>query len=253
MALDVGRIEETIDKLRKLLKKAPARPSPEQVHDLRTHTRRFEAITQALSINSRRNERLLLRGLARLRKRAGKVRDMDVLTGYTAAVHVRNEQDCLTELLEYLGAERYRHAKKLHAAMQRDGGALRKRLKCTSRRVEKRLSGARSSGDDGQSTVPTDAMASALRLSGELTTPRHLGRRSLHPYRLKVKELRNVLQAADSEDHPFVAALGEIKDAIGEWHDWEELIGIAADVLDHGAHCGLVREFRHIGSRKFER
>src|SRR6266403_1290528 len=113
MSLDPQRIQKTVSKLRKLVTKAPKRPTPDQVHDLRTHTRRFEAAVQALRLDSKRNERRLLRGLARVRKRAGKVRDMDVLTGHSTSLHVDKDQDCLIQLVEHLGSARYRHAKKL--------------------------------------------------------------------------------------------------------------------------------------------
>jgi CHAD domain-containing protein len=93
----------------------------------------------------------------------------------------------------------------------------------------------------------------ALKLSFELATPLHLNRTNLHPYRLKVKELRNVLQMAERKnDDPFVDDLGEVKDAIGAWHDWEELVSIASDVLDHGPKCQLIREMKAIAETKYE-
>jgi len=45
-------------------------PTPEEIHALRTCTRRLEASLQALAVDSRPNERRLLRGLAKLRRRA---------------------------------------------------------------------------------------------------------------------------------------------------------------------------------------
>jgi CHAD domain-containing protein len=101
-------------------------------------------------------------------------------------------------------------------------------------------------------TAPA-AMAEALRLSSELSDPPRLDRRNMHPYRLKVKQLRYVLQMAQNSDHAkFVDKLGEVKDAIGEWHDWEELIGIAREALDHGAGCKLVRELKKISEEKYQ-
>jgi len=50
-----------------------------------------------------------------------------------------------------------------------------------------------------------------------------------------------------------VKALGEVKDTIGEWHDWEELIAITNDVLDHGPGCGVLRKFKEISEEKYER
>lgn len=250
MALDVPGIQRNLRKLRKLLKKAPRRPTPEHVHDLRTHTRRFEATVEALGLDGGRNERRLISRLGTLRKRAGKVRDMDVLTGHTATLALNGEQECLVELLEYLGAERYRHARRLRFLIRRDGGVLRRRLKRASKRIEKRMP-----ADSADSEVgPKEAMATALTLSSELATPAKLTRTTLHPYRLKVKNLRNVLRmAADADSNGFVARLGEIKDAIGEWHDWETLVTIAAHQLAHGPRCELLRELRTIGGRKYER
>ena len=71
-------------------------------------------------------------------------------------------------------------------------------------------------------------MAKAIKLSSQLKSPPRLSRSTLHPYRLKVKELRDVLQLSDrTADKDFLKELGEVKDAIGEWHDWEELTSIA--------------------------
>src|SRR6267378_702360 len=134
MSLDPQRIQKTVSKLRKLVKKSPKRPTPDQVHDLRTHTRRFEAAAQALRLDSKRNERRVLRALARLRKRAGKVRDMDVLTAHTSNLHVDKDQDCLIQLLEYLGSPSYPHTKKFYHEMPQTGPALpRERKRPTPR------------------------------------------------------------------------------------------------------------------------
>src|SRR5262249_12327525 len=67
--------------------------------------------------------------------------------------------------------------------------------------------------------------------------------------RLRVKELRNVLQLSDQAgDQEFVEKLGEVKDVIGEWHDWKELTAIAVQLLDHGESCNL-RKRLHLNSK----
>ena len=247
MPLDVSVVRRNLRKLRKLLKKRASRPSPEEVHDLRTRTRRFEATVEALGLDRRRNERRSMSRLGKLRKRAGRVRDMDVLTGYAATVEVDDEQDCLVELLEHLGAERYRHARRLSRRIRRDRGPLRRRLRRTSKRIEKRIPA------DGADGSVMNAMATALKLASELAAPAALTRKNLHPYRLKVKQLRNVLRmASDADRDGFVARLGEVKDAIGEWHDWETLATIASTELAHGARCGLLRELRTLCDRRYE-
>jgi CHAD domain-containing protein len=42
MPLDPKRVQKLVRELRKFLKKVPKRPSIEDIHDLRTNTRRFE-------------------------------------------------------------------------------------------------------------------------------------------------------------------------------------------------------------------
>ena len=96
-------------------------------------------------------------------------------------------------------------------------------------------------------------MAFVLKLSCELATPATLNRKNLHAYRLKIKELRYVLEMADDPGNQgLIDELGEVKDAIGEWHDREELIAIAGQVLDHKENCKLLREVKVITSRKYE-
>jgi CHAD domain-containing protein len=90
-------------------------------------------------------------------------------------------------------------------------------------------------------------------LSNELAAPATLNRKNLHAYRLKIKELRYVLEMADDRGYrDFIDKLSSVKDAIGEWHDWEELIAITEDVLDHKANCRLLREVKAITVHKYE-
>lgn len=252
MALDVKNIHKPLRKLRKLLKKLSNPPAPEQVHELRTASRKLETSFHVLSLASRGNERRILKHVARLRKRAGKVRDMDVLTSYAANVHAEGEDECAIQLLEQLGANRKKYAKTLRSTIRQYGPGVRRRLKLSSTRVDTFL---RQSAKDSanRKPAPAEAAVSVLKLSSELSSPSRLGRASLHPYRLKVKELRNLLQMADNMSRQdLIDELGKAKDAIGEWHDWEELIGVANDALDHAPRCRLLRELKRISNEKYE-
>jgi CHAD domain-containing protein len=174
---------------------------------------------------------------------------MDVLTSFASTVHPDGEQDCSVQLLEYLGARRRKHAKKLNATIGKSGTAMRNHLKQISRNLEREL-GNNSQGDKAASGQAT---ASALTIQSQLMNPARLGRNNLHPYRLKVKEMRNILKlAANPGDQEFADWLGKVKDAIGEWHDWGELQAIARDVLEHGSACKLLREIKRIGDEKYE-
>jgi CHAD domain-containing protein len=251
MALDANRIGNTIEKLRKLLKKDSSLMTPDQVHTLRTHTRRVQAAVEAVEPLPRRNERRLFRGLRRMRKKAGKVRDLDVLTANLSGVKVEDHPDCLVQLMEHLGAQRFRRAKQLRASIRREGHSARRRLKVAARRLARIIDHKSSPGN--QQNAETVAAAKALELSSTLATPASLNRGNLHPYRLKVKELRYVLQTAQAHGNDrFIEALGKSKDAIGEWHDWEELTAIAGDVLDDAPGCELMAKLKTIAGEKYE-
>lgn len=172
---------------------------------------------------------------------------MDVLTSHLLSVQLDDHRDCAVRLAEHLGVERHRLAKKLRRDIAARGPALRKELKKCARDFERLRS------PDSQPDPPQAAAATALQLSSELGSPATLNRANLHPYRLKVKELRYVLQTAqDGGDHRFADVLGASKDAIGEWHDWEELIAIAEGLLDDSASCPVVKKLKEISSRKFD-
>jgi CHAD domain-containing protein len=245
MALDRSRLLKPVKKLKKLVKKMGGQPPPEAVHDLRTNTRRFEAMAKALALETQGIGKSMLKGLGRVRKRAGKVRDMDVLTSFASTVHVDGEEECTVKLLEHLGARRLKLAGKLHREVGRLQPALRRKLGRTPAVVDRLI--RKDGGRTGE-----EAAATAAKLAAQLADPARLNRANLHPYRLKVKALRNVLQMAAGPYPQFVSELGEVKDAIGEWHDWEELVRIAEKRLDHGARCGLTAELKRIAKGKYE-
>ena len=247
MALDQKRLLKPVKKLRKLVSKMKTQPPPEKVHDLRTNTRRLEAIFEALSLDQQGRGKAMIKDLSRFRKRAGKVRDMDVLTGYASKVHVEGEDECTVQLLEYLGVQRRKFAKKLVAEVKRLGPPLRKDLKRTPVVLAKCIRG---NGDATE--IAANAAATAVKLAAQLGTPPHLGRDNLHPYRLKIKDLRNVLQMAAGDSPKFVDDLGEVKDAIGEWHDWEELVAAAGKALHHGSRCALLGELKNTARSKYD-
>jgi CHAD domain-containing protein len=254
MALNSDRIQDNIGKLRKIYKNPAKLRTPKRVHHLRTRTRRIEALLPAAHLDSGRNARRLLRELRPARKRAGKVRDMDVLTAHLLELKVdRNgERDCQVQLLEHLGSERYRQGKKLEREVRKHRADVRARLRRLSREIQSATeSNTRSNA--GTRAPRTNAAAAALELANELSDPKTLSRTNLHPYRKKVKQLRYVLKSAQGNpDEKFTDALDACKDAIGEWHDWEELIAIANEVLDHGRGCKLIEQLKTVARQKFE-
>jgi CHAD domain-containing protein len=250
VSLNPDDLQKPFRKLGKILKKFPRKPSPDLVHDLRTRTRRVEANVQALRLNTNRRERRLLKTLKPVRKRAGKVRDMDVLSGLAADLHGQADENCAIELLEHLGTERQRKCGKLRKVVTKKRSKARKLLQGSSKFVATSL---RRSGDgSGKAQAwPADMLSQVLEIEDELRNWPRFTARSLHPFRLKVKELRYMLQLDRNADPEFVDCLGQVKDAIGEWHDWVELTAIAEELLDHGGQCKLLKLARARVREKF--
>lgn len=254
MGLDQGRIQKPARKLRKLLKQMPAVPAPEEIHRFRTNARRLETMLESFPLDDTKRGRQIEKRIAKLRKRAGKVRDLDVLTDYVSGMpQDGSESECSIRLLQYLGAQREKQAGKFHRLQKRQASGLRRRLKRASKTIE-RIFPPKGDGRLNAKPVSATVSAAALTLLSELKEPPHLRRSNLHEYRLKVKELRNLLQMAQNSDQqPFVGRLGEVKDAIGEWHDWEVLVEIGEGILDHGRNCALVKNLRETAAEKFDK
>jgi CHAD domain-containing protein len=96
----------------KLIKSANA----DNVHKFRTHSRRVEALVSELSPQNG-NQKKLLKLLSRLRKKAGKVRDLDVQIAFLKQLKVPDRQRHRAQLLEWLDSEQLRRKKKFEKTM----------------------------------------------------------------------------------------------------------------------------------------
>jgi CHAD domain-containing protein len=235
MAIAFDRVQKPLRKLRKALRNLPADPAPEQVHKLRTRSRQIEAIAAALPPSGQKLARRLLKSIKPLRKAAGSVRDMDVLTRHALTLPPELYQDpdqsprneASSRLIEHLELSRKKHAAELLAAFDRQRKTARRSLKLYAKQIEsERSSASLMRGKERQ------VQASAAELAAKLSRWPALNARNLHDFRLKVKQLRSVVRLVPATDRTFVAALGTVKDRIGDWHDWQQLAKTAAEVLD---------------------
>ena len=164
MAFDIQRVQKSTRKVVKFLKKNDKRPSSDAIHSLRTSSRSLETAFMTLSLDSKRKIRRLLRDMSSVRKRAGKVRDMDVLMADALRLNHDGEQDCLIQLIEYLGAERSKQVKKLRRAIKTGSPQLRRKLQRNSRRMENVL--RRAEDNQANSDAIPDTMAKIIQLMG---------------------------------------------------------------------------------------
>ena len=253
MKLDPVRIRKVTRNLRKVVKKSSGLLTPNEVHNFRTNLRRYESILDTLRPDPDSKEKRLLRDIGHLQKRAGEIRDMDVLTATVATLKIVGDDDCTVQLLQFLGVRRYKYARRLERAIDARGKKFRRRLKSVSGQLIKNLSKEnRDSKNDNRSTE-TQTTSTAIQLTKDLGTPKTLNHQNLHPYRRKVKELRNVLKlSAAVKDETFTNRLGEVKDAIGDWHDWKELMNIASKVLDHDGDSKLMHKLKEVTQNKYD-
>ena len=243
-----------------MLRSLPEDPTVEEVHEVRTGTRRVESALRGLALDSSRNERTLLEGLKQIRARAGKVRDMDVLMSHVLEQTIAAESGCVIRLAHHLGARRYRQASKLHSLVKREGTQLRRRLKAVERRIQRIAEKAAATEQytsqksrNSKDEPLLHMVALVLRLSQELAAIRRLGANNLHSYRVEVKRLRYLLEMADVDagSKTFVDELKSVQDSIGEWHDWAALHSIANDLLRHH-RCNLIAQIQRVEEQKFQ-
>jgi CHAD domain-containing protein len=259
MAVELDSLQKPLRKLRKSLKRFPKDPPAEDVHQLRTQARRMEAMAAALMFDRDGESRHMLKTIAALRRAAGDVRDMDVLIANALDLSGGDEEGCVERLVDHLRTMRQESAGELHETIAERRKAARHDLKRYSRLVEKIVeegkqdrSRVRASSRRAD-TSPVDTAAAALDCVSELRRWPRLHADNIHPFRVKVKTLRYVIELAEGADEQFVIALDEVKNRIGEWHDWHELRGIARKVLDHPGECMVRKQIKKTERRKLRR
>ena len=255
MADEQERARKAMRELSKTLKSLLGDPAPKEVHKLRTAARRVEAIAAALARNDEKKSRRLLKSIEPVRKAAGGVRNMDVLTANARRLARRSAGDSLTRLLDHLQIARQQNAEKLRRVLARRRDAAREDLKQYARMVRSALAPAKGAepagGQAGQRNegVHTAAM-DAVR---ELGSWPPLNADNIHAFRLKVKELRYVLQLSADADSGMMAALSDVQRRVGDWHDWQQLDEIARAVLTREEDIALLTRIDQTVRRKLDR
>ncbi|MGD0830349.1 MAG: CHAD domain-containing protein [Terracidiphilus sp.] len=249
MALDHRKLCMAFRALRKSLGTLSKEPSVEEIHDLRTRSRRVETIIHALSIDRKGGGPRLLRAVESIRRKSGKVRDLDVLTGYMASIQSYADQEYSAQLLNHLAEQRWRLARKLCRAVAKSGNDIRRDLRQCSFRIDRKI-GSSKGGLNKVNKWRVNAAASALRLLKSLAGRRDLKSGNLHSYRLNLKSLIYLLQLIDHPNAAFLEALRKAKDVIGEWHDWSELESTANSLLDRNAARTISGQIHSIASQK---
>jgi CHAD domain-containing protein len=212
---------------------------PEDVHHFRTNSRRVEALITEL-LPETGNKKKLLKLLAKLSKRAGKVRDLDVQLVFLKNLRVPDRQNHRAQLLELLAEEQSRRSKKLAKSFDA----------ATVRELRKRLRRA-------ESEVKLDGVEplklAMSRLPKLVQTP--MTEKSLHASRIATKHARYLAElAADSpQARVLVEELKRAQDEVGEWHDVMKLEKKTEERFGSVHDSALVAALQNITRAKFRR
>lgn len=231
----------TFQRLGRMLAKIAANPEPASVHRFRTNSRRLEALLEELSETLTRNDKKLLKSLARLRRKAGYVRDLDVQIGALENLKTPQEPARKSQLMRMLVEERSKREKKLAKALDPE----------TLRELRRRL---RRSEDESHVPENANPVLMAVRLfTSSVPVGVPLSENTLHQYRMSGKRARYVAEMAG--DNPaaqaIVAQLKHLQDAVGEWHDWLQLSQRAEKLFAGVPNSALVAALRNVRRAKF--
>jgi CHAD domain-containing protein len=241
MSIALKKSRAVFQKLEQDLTKLSTRPRPENVHRFRTGTRRLQVLLGDLSPRLGGNEKKLLKMLDRIRKRAGKVRDLDMQLAALRSLKIPREPRRKTQLVNHLIELRGVQEKKLRKAVDHAG----------VREVRKRLKRARKDFDSRVSRDPLLVARGILEAVNRTETP--VTEAMLHQYRILTKRARYAAEFADpSKDaQQFIAEVKKMQDALGDWHDWLALTQTARENLGEVRESSLVAELHNVTGAKF--
>jgi len=227
---------------RALLKLSSVRDA-ESVHNFRTTSRRLQTLLEEVAPVRGRSHKKLLRMLDRIRKRAGKVRDIDVQLAALRSLKVPQEPRRKTQLMQGLIELRAKHDKKLRKMLNKQ--AIRDIQKPLKRAAKRMKSGA-----------GRDALAAARSMVARVVGRAGLVTEDvLHQYRVVVKRARYAAEFApkSAEAAQFIADMKRLQDAVGNWHDWLTLTHTAVKRIGDVNQSSLVAALHHVTGAKFRR
>lgn len=209
------------------------------VHRFRTNARRVETLVDELCPESR-NQKKLLKLLSKLRKKAGRLRDLDVQIAFLRNLKIPDRQNHRAQLLEWLDSEQSRRSRKLPKNFDQETvRELRKRLRRA--RAEMKLDGI-------------DPLKLALQ---RLPKPAHtqLTEKELHACRIAAKRSRYLAELAGESQaaKSFIEQLKNAQDVIGEWHDVLKLKEKAEQHFGGVRDSVLVSALQNISRARFRR
>lgn len=204
-----------------LLQKLPTHSGKVTVHRLRTTVRRLEARLGKCPSK-------IARALRSLRKRAGKIRDLDVHGGLlkpTLLSRTQANREALSQLRDILMGKRDRHLESLRCVVAEAAPLLVDKLPLLAEEASATIFGV----DEPHARVERARLRYMQWTRNVPDDPERL-----HRLRINTKKLRYSLESLEdsTEAAELVAKFKRVQDAIGSWHDWATLSQLAERKLE---------------------
>lgn len=219
--------------------KVTGTPRPRDVHRLRTTIRRIESLVSYSHPDLKKKLERSLEKMADLRKRAGKVRDLDVQIGLLDTLgngSAVRDRKILAAILE----------KKRERQVQRLGSTIKKIQESKFFSRMDRIAVHAGVVKDRPLAPLEEARAQLAVMASDFGAGNTLKPSQLHEARVTLKRIRYLAELAEesAEQKNFIRELKLVQDAVGEWHDWQELTDTAEKRFSDRVNCALLREAR---------
>jgi CHAD domain-containing protein len=218
--------------------------APTRVHRLRTTIRRIESLVSYAHPELDKKLERSLEKMADLRKRAGKVRDLDVQTEILGTLGNGSSAKDRKTLAGLLEKKRNRQSRRLQSAVKKIQGS---KFFVRMDRVAEQA--AVLQGGKNRPLAPLEeARAQLAEMASDFAARQTMKADRLHDARVTLKRIRYLAELAEKtpEQNNFIRELKAVQDAIGDWHDWQELTSTAEKRFSDRANCVLLREARTV-------
>lgn len=238
------RYTQLSQRLASTLAKSSSEPTAKYVHRLRTAIRRFESLVAYAHADLGRKQEKTVEEMVALRKKAGRVRDIDVQMDLLKAIANGSTRGDRLAVEATLQQKRGKQVKRLVAAIHKRSGM---RVFSHLERIADKSAVAA-----GQRDPLSEAHRGLSALAVTYATQSPTNDEELHEVRIQMKKLRYIAELGEEteEQQRFLEKMKSVQDALGTWHDWEELAGTVEKKFSDRANCPLLTEVRSLSAAK---
>src|SRR5215469_7633439 len=241
MAFDHDRVTHLFEKLDWQLSKLSSKPRPNNIHQFRTVARRLETLLCEVIPDQDRRQRRLLKLLTKVRRRAGRVRDLDVQIAALRSLKVSERPGLKTQILQTMAEMRGKPERRLLDVLDKE----------TVRELRRRLKRERVRFLDSSPNpwALAENMLSAFTSQNGAAVNESL----LHHYRIVGKKIRYIAELAGDQPgrQQLIEELKRMQDVLGEWHDWITLNETVRKLLPENVNSPLLAAIGNITRAKY--